>query len=884
MKPLIIKFQAFGPYKNEEIIDFEQISKQGLFLICGETGSGKTTILDAMTFALFGKSSGGMRDQLETMRCKQSEWGTDTYVLFEFELQQKVYRFERKLECKKVKLSASQNVYIKNEEGIFEPIFENCKEKDINAKAKELLGLDYEQFRQVIILPQGQFEKLLTSNSDEKEKILVSIFGVNKWQKIANYFYEQAAGNRNQLVKMKEQVEVRLEEEGCKSLEEFEKQIGQLQVKMGKMQEDFQNADYDTKKKQLEARRETAKQFAAMHELEKRFLRLENRKEEFEEQKLKVQQAERAEMVKPSLQIFEELEQEYQLKNKRYALMEKEIEKIEEEVETSAKRLNAYLEQRTQVEAIREKMIRLEEKRAFYQSVSAKQASFESELTLFQRQNRLKEEKILLYKKAEEKLRSATENYQKTYENYTVYAQRYISGITGTLAEKLKDGEACPVCGSTSHPQKAKKSDVHVSESEVKQKEKEMGTCFEMLSKKQKEYEAARREKEEQESKCSDQEKSLALAKAELLNARANLVDGITGLQELEAILEKQKKELETYHKTVERLESISRKASENFNTLLAKRSMLSEELANIKQRIEKQKKLLDQMITEAKFVSVMEVKRALLPMRDMQKMREAYSNYQAERKHIYEEIQKSRSMLKGIEEPDLYTIEELLQTIEEEKERYFAAFAELDLSIKQKLSKKMQLEKIAEQYAALWKTAEADYALAKNLRGDTGIGLQRYVLGVMFSSVIAAANRMLEKVHGGRYRLFRTDEKGQGSNKKGLELKVFDSYSREGDEGRSVKTLSGGEKFLVSLALSIGMSTIAQRSGTHLDAMFVDEGFGSLDQNSIEDALEVLTSIQKANGMVGIISHVQVLQDNIPAKLEIKKRRDGSKIVMNIG
>lgn len=172
MRPLIIKFQAFGPYKNEEIIDFEKISKQGIFLICGETGSGKTTILDAMTFALFGKRSGGMRDQLEAMRCKQSEWGTDTYVSFDFELMQKTYRFERRLECKKVKLSSSQNVYLKNEEGIFEPIFENCKEKDINAKAKELLGLDYEQFRQVIILPQGQFEKLLTSNSDEKEKIL----------------------------------------------------------------------------------------------------------------------------------------------------------------------------------------------------------------------------------------------------------------------------------------------------------------------------------------------------------------------------------------------------------------------------------------------------------------------------------------------------------------------------------------------------------------------------------------------------------------------------------------------------------------------------------------------------------------------------------------
>ncbi|MBR0129729.1 MAG: SMC family ATPase, partial [Firmicutes bacterium] len=187
-------------------------------------------------------------------------------------------------------------------------------------------------------------------------------------------------------------------------------------------------------------------------------------------------------------------------------------------------------------------------------------------------------------------------------------------------------------------------------------------------------------------------------------------------------------------------------------------------------------------------------------------------------------------------------------------------------------------LKALDNKYRSEIQDAEDDFTFAKNLRGDTGIGLQRYVLGIMFSSVIKAANEMLRKVHGGRYQLFRTDEKVDGSNKRGLDLKVYDSYAG-GSDGRSVSTLSGGEKFLASLALSIGMSTIAKTGGVNIDGIFIDEGFGSLDNDSIDDALDILGSIQKAHGMVGIISHVEVLRSNIPTKIQVVKKREGSTI-----
>ena len=316
MKPLVVRFQAFGPYKNEQVIEFEKLSKQGLFLICGETGSGKTTILDAITFALYGKSSGGMRDQLEFMRCKQSEWGTDTYVCYDFELHGDVYRFERKLECKKVKLSASQNVYLKNEDGVFAPMFENCKEKDMNAKAKELLGLDYDQFRQVIILPQGQFEKLLTSNSDEKEKILVSIFGVNKWQKIANNLYEMAAAKRNVLLKVKEEMELRLQDEACRNLEEFGVQIDALKQSIQLEEEKFMTADFDGQKKKVEQELELGKQYQALHELEQGLMRLGAQKELYDEKQNQLKLAEEAEGLRLHMKTLEESKKNFQKREK----------------------------------------------------------------------------------------------------------------------------------------------------------------------------------------------------------------------------------------------------------------------------------------------------------------------------------------------------------------------------------------------------------------------------------------------------------------------------------------------------------------------------------------------------------------------------------------
>ena len=227
MKPCTVEFQAFGPYAGHELVDFEKLAARGLFLICGKTGTGNTMILDAITFALYGKSSGHGRDDFEAMRCTNAAFDVTTYVRFTFENNGIYYRFERRLERKRKNLSASYMVWQKDENGTWTALFENAKEKMLNEKAEEIIGLSYEQFRQVIVLPQGQFEKFLTSDSADKEKILTSIFGEEKWQAVAQLMFEEATERRQQLKSLQEQISNSLQEEACETLEELEAVIAQ---------------------------------------------------------------------------------------------------------------------------------------------------------------------------------------------------------------------------------------------------------------------------------------------------------------------------------------------------------------------------------------------------------------------------------------------------------------------------------------------------------------------------------------------------------------------------------------------------------------------------------------------------------------------------------
>ncbi|MBQ7933496.1 MAG: AAA family ATPase, partial [Lachnospiraceae bacterium] len=384
MRPLYLKFAAFGPYKDCQEIDFAQLWDKGLFLICGETGSGKTMILDAMTFALYGKSSGNMRDELEALRCRQSDWGQDTFVEFTFEIQGACYRFERRLECKRKNLTTAQNAYKQNQEGVFEPLFENCKKGDMDALAKDLIGLDYDQFRQVIVLPQGQFEKLLTSGSDEKEKILMRIFGVDKWQKLADYFYAHADARLNKLKDLRENMLRSLGEEECGSLQEFQEQIACLEEQLADWEQEYLRLGYEGRKQALEQEKDLGKAFSRMHQLEEELQVLETQEDIQVKRLEKRALAKCAEQLRP---IFDRMEALAEEQNRRRVLAQElklELERANTELERKKEQLEQLNSRREEMTLLSQEIPLYRQKRTSYENLSLlcqTQASRKKDLT-----------------------------------------------------------------------------------------------------------------------------------------------------------------------------------------------------------------------------------------------------------------------------------------------------------------------------------------------------------------------------------------------------------------------------------------------------------------------------------------------------------------------
>ena len=301
MKPCTVEFQAFGPYAGHELVDFEKLAARGLFLICGKTGTGKTMILDAITFALYGKSSGHGRDDFEAMRCTNAAFDVTTYVRFTFENNGIYYRFERRLERKRKNLSASYMVWQKDENGTWTALFENAKEKMLNEKAEEIIGLSYEQFRQVIVLPQGQFEKFLTSDSADKEKILTSIFGEEKWQAVAQLMFEEATERRQQLKSPQEQISNSLQEEACETLAELEAVIAQKKERLVTMEAAYQEGACEKQIRALRDRLALVSRFQDLRRGKACVRAYEEKQHDRAEQEKRIQDARRAEKVKELL-------------------------------------------------------------------------------------------------------------------------------------------------------------------------------------------------------------------------------------------------------------------------------------------------------------------------------------------------------------------------------------------------------------------------------------------------------------------------------------------------------------------------------------------------------------------------------------------------------
>lgn len=883
MKPCTVEFQAFGPYAGHELVDFEKLAARGLFLICGKTGTGKTMILDAITFALYGKSSGHGRDDFEAMRCTNAAFDVTTYVRFTFENNGIYYRFERRLERKRKNLSASYMVWQKDENGTWTALFENAKEKMLNEKAEEIIGLSYEQFRQVIVLPQGQFEKFLTSDSADKEKILTSIFGEEKWQAVAQLMFEEATERRQQLKSLQEQISNSLQEEACETLAELEAVIAQKKERLVTMEAAYQEGACEKQIRALRDRLALVSRFQDLRRGKARVRAYEEKQHDRAEQEKRIQDARRAEKVKELLLELHRAEAAQAERKTAVRAADQSAGQAKQQAEQILLQVTAQQQKNDEIEEKKAQKIQLTAKITDYESIAALEQNFQKQRKAAESALQEAEQEKQVYESYAPKLVMLHEAYETDMEEHRKLLAAYLAGITGELAASLVEGQPCPVCGSREHPQKAVRTEADTSKEHVEEKRAEADAVYQKLQQTMQKQEQAKKKYEEKQRLAQELQLAKETAYTRLAEMQNNLIPEIGSLAELQKKLQQLTDEI---GKDTEKLQSLTKMLEQANNTVAetaakAELARQEEELTQKKQEAAMQ--MVAKGLSEHGFADIKEAEQLLMGEKELEGMRRQIADYDAGKKAAEEQVMRLQEELGRQQEPDEEACKTELARLEKQQEIYAKETAVLSETIRRLSQKAEKLALAGEGIEEKLLEAEQDLAFAKKLRGDAGTGLQRYVLGILFSSVIAAANRMLSMVHGGRYRLFRSDEKAQGSNKRGLELKVYDKNSEE-HEGRFVSTLSGGEKFLASLALSIGMSTIAQKSGIRIEALFIDEGFGSLDEDSITDAMQILASIQQANGLVGIISHVQLLQERIPTKLRVEETEKGNHIIQTIG
>lgn len=994
-----LSFQAFGPYVERQDLCFQDLEQHHLFLLRGQTGAGKTAILDAITYALYGKSSGGDRGEFERMRCRSAKAEDVTFVELIFTLHGHRYRFYREIIIghkrsgeELYKVTVNGGTY---DEDVFMPFYENCKKALLEEKATELIGLSHAQFIQVMILPQGKFERLLTSKSEEKQEILKTLFQSERWTMICDELSERLKANKLKLDEQQQTMMTMLQACDVSSLEELDDLTKEKEQCLKQLQHEVAQ-----KKQQKEEAARLYEEQVQLHHVAKRAhilkeqqVQLASKQKEIDELRKEVIHQEERIRLQPYVEAQEgayQKEQELHMKleqNKqrlqttqtalqRLLDQEEQIKQTKEQIQLDEKHVEQLQEQLT---LWKERSTQLQKQRTLEQQT----VSIQEEVKQIQQalQNAKAEEKALLSKQEElsvqaarlpmvmQKLQRLKEMQQETNKEQELQAtisswhssiqqkqteltamlkqeqeleaaheqvyQAYISNSAALLSSLLKENTPCPVCGSCEHPHIARVTQSHVELQELKRRKQ----ALEHAKSKRQEQEAWLMQAKQRLTELNNQyeqqkevvqalwNKGLELSQYEetqavlthleqLQKQLPNYKQQLQLLKTKQETLELQQSEKEARYQMIsEQLLILTTQNNERFVQTSQEVDLqgLSNQITALKQNINEQQhriftweqqtrtgelqlsslqttiQLLQEdhqkqkILLEKAIRTLTEENHTNIPMEQLQKPYSSVPNLIKTIEEYDNQMMQVRASLKEVqaqlENHSLRDVTELSIQANEMDQYYQASLKEM-LALSNLCDRLKQVHSAIQKIRGTYETAMISYTkqseFVKAMRGDTSIGIERYVLGIMLSSITQQANQLLKNVHGGRYQIYRSDEASGRTRKFGLELSIYDTYSCS---MRSVVSLSGGEKFLVSLALSLALSTVVQarNGGVVMETMFIDEGFGSLDEQSLSDALQILSSMSCGKAMIGIISHVELLKENIPYGIEVSKHRDGS-------
>lgn len=1064
MKPIKLKLCAFGPYAGEmPEIDFEKFERGGLFLISGDTGAGKTMIFDAISFALFGVTSGSYRDT-SNLRSEYADESKESYVDFYFEHQGIPCHVKRWPSYMRKKRRGSDDKMIKEEEKV---VFYKGDElpieqpKNVNPKIEEFLNINARQFKQIAMIAQGEFRSLINASTDDRTSILRNIFMTGKYINLGQKLKERKEASKKQYEETMNTVRVHLNDIKADGECPFSERLNELKGMMEDDKSDWHldeimevvdrvNDDLEnrcgskkelldkTEKKLREINKDLInaennnKKLKDLSDLEEKYKKIESEKDESDEKKKLLKKEknavnistqyykpyqERAEEVKKTKDELNDKEKERENAEKILEAADKEAERLEglkknvsdikkdiekiesdeekyqkrDELEKKLKGLvsehNDILEKeggissrekalKEEIEEIRKIIETNKESPIEHEKIKNKKDRLNNILSIVNaavskdeersRQDKDYAEKSAAYKKARNEYDEALKNYQDAERIYEMSA-------AGILADKLKEGEPCPVCGSYHHPHPATRTDSSVTNDKLKElmaekekkgdvknktytdctfslKEKEkfesdlkkelkgilsdtendnnneidINKCKNfneddsldvLLSKVSAYMEAIRKNINKAEEEEKEIEKNcLALSKSEKRKNNIN-DEEMPKLQEdkekiAESKAENEKLQIEcnaklgalsqlnyknwpeavkklnelkdTVNIIQKEIDSIERKKKDAELKLTELDTSIKEKNSGLKdltESMEEKKMEFYDSLKEYGFDSIEDMKKYYVPNEVISREEDKIREFERKETEVKALLENARKESAGLEQIDIESIKATYIEKDTELNEIRKEHSEITNMLDTNKKKSEQVLNLKDKI----KKANKDHTIAENLYnlvtgqgGNARISLEQYVQANGFDAIIAAANRRLLPMTNGQFELRRVNYIGDKRKKTFLDLEVTDHYT---EHTRPVCDMSGGESFKASLCLALGLSDTVSSNlgGIQMDALFIDEGFGTLDTDSINKALETLSNLSEHGKLIGIISHREELTNCVPNQIRVVKTRNGS-------
>ncbi len=974
MKPISIKFQSFGPYSEKQTINFENLKTSQMFIVSGPTGSGKTTIFDAICFALFGSASGDER-KAEMLVSEFGSKDLETYVEFSFKVSNQMYTIHRSPKQLRPKKRGDGYTTIEPKVSLYEDDQVLTKQKEVADKIFNLLGMNEKQFRQIVLLPQGQFSKLLLSDSKSKEEIFRKIFDTHIFYQVANKMQKDKAELEKEYEKYSIQKETILNRFGKNTqLDHLRNSSQNLYTNIELVQDHLTKSrnlhqqliaenERISQREKLKLDLQQAKQIQVdknnklqsytplipyfsqisklkdVEQLQQR-LTSENKKLQVANEKLKLaddnnQQSKELLKVKtgqlqalyptPELainatQLINQLEQsliefdKYQSAINNLNKLQTDVKQLELEIANYDQVIKDNQNIDSHLEAAK---TNLQDILAIQQQILGIQTSVE-ELEKFQ----------LDYQSNAKNLETDNLSLQVEITKLNEFRNKLVNSTISNLANELKDSFPCPVCGSLEHPNPANIEQEIVSLEQINHLEEGIAKLQAKVNTQLVTVNGIKQVIDDKQTVINQGLDKLNITGTDNLNNYLNKISADLTTAELN--INKLVQTQEHINQTIipNRLNKVREQAElkGSINSITDALDMkyqdfnddhVEVQLAKLKVDINSYNQLKEECVLIANKIEVYNseithlkdyLEQMNLDVSELTKTKRTLLNelnglnidintytieYLEQNKHIYDLLNnelsdintKIKYLNQQIESIKIVSNDQIKQQLEEIKTTLdnFELIVQLLKSLYDEVSKALvdlehitkQSQSVDKQYAVIGKLSDL-----ANGKTTNKISFERYVLAMYFKQIIVQANIYLHKMTNNRYDLvYRAN--GTGNAGRGLDLDVFDLYT---GTNRDIKTLSGGETFKAALALSLGLSDVLQlnKGGIHIEAMFIDEGFGTLDSESLGNAVETLIDLESSGRMIGIISHVEELKNQVANQVVINKTINGSALTVN--